>query len=277
MSGVRWVVCLVLLAAHGRASAQSAARKEQVEACAQAAYDGQDDLRYARLLQARTKLVACASDACPLDVREDCARWLKDAQELLPSLTVRVVDPTGLDVTEATISVDETVVPLNGHWIELDPGLHKIHVTAAGEAPGSHESQDVVVVAGEQGRVVTIALQAQPAAAAAAAAPAALTDSRLIVPAPAWLLGAVGLAALGSFATFGILSSNEHAALQDSCAPQCSDAQLQSGQRYALVADISLVGGIAALAGGALWTVFSQKASIVPVRGGVAAVVTTRF
>ena len=95
-------------------------------------------------------------------------------------------------------------------------------------------------------------------------------------PAMAWVLGSVGVAALGSFAYFAISAES-----QTSCAPSCSDGEADEIYRKYLVADISLGVGVVAL--GVATYLFLKTPSkpeqvaigIQPAPGGVA--LGTRF
>jgi hypothetical protein len=190
---------------------------------------------------------------------------------------VRVVDSTQHDVTDATVKLDGSVIALDGRSLPIDPGHHRLEVTA----PHAVSWQQVILVAErEQARVVRVQLQR-----VAAPAHAHHTDVRPSVPTGAWILGGAVVAALGSFAYFAIAATHERGKLETRCAPMCSDEQVQPSRNHALVADISLASALVLLAGGAAWTVLardepgqqSARLAIAPTRDGVVGAMRVRF
>jgi hypothetical protein len=252
-----------------------------MRACVVAANECQVDRDEGRLIAAREKMVACASESCPTQVKRDCVQWLDDLDRRLPSLVVRVVDEAERDVTDAQVQIDGVEITLDGRPVRVDPGRRSIDVQVP-DAPPVH--QMVLAAEREVARVLRIQVQRHVATQALAtpvlqplAARATRDERALSIPTGAWILGGVGVLALGSFTYFGITASEEHAELRAQCGKTCSDAQVQAGRDYALVADLSLVTGLAALAGGVLWTLVGQKdsaphssvqASLAPVRNG---------
>jgi hypothetical protein len=82
--------------------------------------------------------------------------------------------------------------------------------------------------------------------------------------------------------------ANDLRELERSCSPDCSERQRDDGKHKALVADISLGIGIAALGGAVAWTLGSWLAqptdtprvvgfSLVPTRGGAFAAFAARY
>jgi hypothetical protein len=103
-------------------------------------------------------------------------------------------------------------------------------------------------------------------------------------PALAWVAGAVGLAALGSFTIFEILGQNAYTNLKNDCAAAhaCAQADVDAAQTKFIVAGVSL--GVAAVAAGAAAWLFlapgdtpktsapapRARLGIAPVPGGAA-------
>jgi hypothetical protein len=72
------------------------------------------------------------------------------------------------------------------------------------------------------------------------------------VPAGAWVLGGVGLAAMGVFAYFGATGLSDSNTLHTTCSPGCTDAQVQPVRTKLIVADVGLGVGVLSFAA-AIW------------------------
>lgn len=160
---MRWAVAAACFAVVSSIGARGAAGNK--EACIAAA-EGADDLEdHGRLVELRESLVFCESEACPAAVRQDCAHRLDELDKRIPSVVVRAVDENGVDVLDASISVDDKVVAtfIDGKPIKLDPGAHVLRVAPR---TGSPVFETVVAAEGERLRPLTIHLhgKAQPVA-----------------------------------------------------------------------------------------------------------------
>jgi hypothetical protein len=72
-----------------------------------------------------------------------------------------------------------------------------------------------------------------------------------------WVFGAIGVAALGSFATFGVLGYEKHASLKGSCAPRCTSDQTSPVRVEYAIGDVSL--GVSLVSFGiASWLFFTR-------------------
>jgi hypothetical protein len=260
-------------------SASSARADDSVRACIAASTDGQTLRNRGALLGARDRFLACARDACPEVVRSQCARWLADLEQRTPTIVVRAQDATGRDRADASIAIDGAVAKLDGHPVPLDPGEHVLTVTIDAQK----KSEKLLVVEGERTRVVVVRLDAAPAAPVNEAPPAE-PPSRS-VPLGAWIVGGVGIAAIGGGVAFALAARSDLDALNASCSPHCTDAQTHTGRTHALLADILFgVGGVA-IAGAVVWAFVLPSSSpssalrvdVRPVAGGAAAFVTARY
>jgi hypothetical protein len=102
------------------------------------------------------------------------------------------------------------------------------------------------------------------------------------------VLGGVSVVALGSFGFFALSAKKELDQLEEKCAPSCEDSQSDTGRTNALIADISLGVGVAALAGAVTWAILggssepaaSERAAtlaLTPTLHGGYATVSARF
>jgi hypothetical protein len=73
------------------------------------------------------------------------------------------------------------------------------------------------------------------------------------VPVGAWILGGAGVAALGASTYFAFAASDQLHRLNSTCSPHCTDAQTQTGRTDALLFEVSLGVGAAAVAGALVW------------------------
>ena len=204
--------------------------------------------------EARTNLRACAQEACPGLVREDCVGWLGDLAKMFPSVIVDAnVDGQQAISTHVYLDGKLIVDHLDGKTVELDPGEHKVRF----ELPGFPPQEQVVVVSeGVQDRVVTANFHHDVPLPAPTPAP----PGQRPVPPTVWISGAVAIGALASTAVFGSLALSEKSSLSQSCRPFCSDSQLGTLREYALAADVSVgVAAAAAVVGGGLFLMRPER------------------
>lgn len=267
----RLLAC-ALVAALGAASAPAGAAVDKA-ACLDAHQDAQKLRNEGRLRDAREKLLVCAAEACPSLVKVDCERWLPEVEHDLPTVVVRVQDESGVDVTDATLTIDGKATPLDGKPIALDPGVHAFETTRGSGDSASVVKQQVLVRVGEQNRVVDVHFGAQ----------SKKDESTSSGPSPLpWILGGVGVVALGGAAYFGLHARSRLNELRDTCAPQCDPADKPAIQRELVISDVLLGAGVVSL-GVATYLFVTQKSeapktafSIAPTaHGGFFSVATT--
>lgn len=226
------------------------------ETCAKAYETAQSKRHDAKLMEARRDLVTCAQDACPSSVRKDCVAWLSEVEAEVPTIAVKVrVD--GCDRPEALVSLDGAPVSnaAEGRPIEVDPGPHAIKATLGDMS----QDQRIVVAAKEKHRVVTIAWGTKQLCAADGTSPPpgpssmsggqprdASGETRK-VPVLTYVLGGVGVVALGVSAGFGISAWNQKSDLDD-CKGACRRRDVNDMERTYLVADVVGIVGVVSLA-----------------------------
>jgi hypothetical protein len=240
------------------APASVARAEDTVHVCIGASTEGQTLRKQGRLLASRDAMIACARDACPAIVRSHCARWLSEVDAAIPSIVVRAQDATGADVLGARLAIDGRPAKLDGQPVRLDPGEH----TVAIESDHARKEEHVLLIEGESSRRVTLRFAAPPATPAAAPplrdAPAAESHveparRQAHVPTGAWVLGGVGVASLGAATYFALAANSQLGDLKTTCSPHCSDAQTHSGRTDALLFDVFLGAGVAAVASALIW------------------------
>jgi len=160
-----------------------------------------------QLVEARRLLLACAKEACPRVVKNDCRGWLTQVEKELPSLVVRVTLGDA-DVADASVFLDDVRVASDGRAIDVDPGRHVVRV----ERPGALTRETTVVAAvGEQRRAIVVRLD--PAPTRGASPPPPPPPPR---PAPfgAPVVVAAGVGVAGAV-VFGVLQGLARADLTD--------------------------------------------------------------
>jgi hypothetical protein len=221
-----------------------------------AAFDRGQALRaQGQLRAARASFVVCASDSCPAPLRKDCAQGLSAIDTDLPTVVLGARDTAGHDIIPSAVYVDDELVPAaDGRAIAFDPGQHVIRFEHPPDAP---VSEHVVLRVGEHNREILAMFPAPPAAAPPPSTPRSPSPEPAAPPPPerhstrptGWIvaLTGVGVLGLGSFAYFAATGYSARQHLLGTCAPACSDDDV-NGVRYRYIAaDASLGVGLIAL------------------------------
>jgi hypothetical protein len=227
--------------------------------CTTAYEDSQLLRRRGELMAAREAAVACARTQCPAVSRKDCTAWVTELEREIPSVIVIARDEATGDEGGARVSVDGAPRPdiVTGRAFSLDPGPHAFRVEKPGSEPAE---QTITIVRGEHDRVVRFVLRAVRAEAPRAAtvprpapAPEPSTSPRAQPSyVPAIVAGVATLAAFGVSAGFGLTGRSELSNLRGSCAPSCTDEELDAMRTKLLISDVALGVGLV----GALVTTF---------------------
>jgi hypothetical protein len=217
-----------------------------------ASYDAAQRARKAGdLVEARTQLQRCARSDCPELVRVDCAPWLGEVEQALPSVVIRVRNAAGSDAPDARVWLDGALLQegMQGRAIPLNPGRRRVRV----ESGDGRVERVIVAVQGERNRTISITLPAR----ASGPAPGERARSEQperdhAPPTAAWLLAGVSVVGLASFGYFALTGTRELDDLRDECAPTCTHDQLEAARRKLIVADLSLAVAVIS-AGAAAW------------------------
>jgi hypothetical protein len=262
--------------------------------CVNASTAGQTQRDEGKLLDAREQLLRCAREDCPAVVKTHCADWLSELEPQIPSIVVRVLDTSGNDRTDVRASVDGRQLKLDGKATSLDPGEHVVTV----ETPeGTRKEQKVLIVVREKSRILTLQVTSkalpegataplpEPSESPARPSPGAETEPTRI-PLGAFVVGGVGVVALGSALYFGLSARSDYHALERDCAPRCNPDDADAARRKALVSDVSLGIGVAGVVGGVAWALFgsrrgapapSTRLDARPIAGGWLATVSSSY
>ena len=207
------------------------------EQCIDSHRQSQQAQNEGKLVHARELARTCTSLACPGLLISDCARWLSDLDQRIPSVVFEVrVD--GQPNLEAAVTADEKPVTewTRGESLRLDPGEHQFRFELKGYDP---IVQNLLLAEGMRFRVVSVDFKKKPSASAAITpvTPVAPASSEPVAvkerPTPFIVYPLLGLGVLGGagFATFALLGNAKEKDLKDSCSPNCSDADLKPMKR----------------------------------------------
>ena len=257
-----------------------AARADDKQVCLSTYVRAQELRKDERLRAAREAMLACAQTACPPAIAQDCGRWLTEVEGSIPTVVLSLVDRAGQDRSDVRVRLDGAplVERLDGKALEVDPGEHVFRFETSGEAP---IEQRVVVRQGERDRPIRVELPRASAAPALAPSSAAARP----IPLATWVVGGVGVAALGVSAAFGasaLWGSPGWTGLR-SCKPTCNPADVDAVDRKLRIADVALGVGVVALGAAAVFYVTRpsegppQTVALAPLPGGALAAWTVVF
>jgi hypothetical protein len=219
----------------------------EVTVCVQAAEEAQSLRSAHKLLAARARFLACAQAACPAVVRSDCSVWLTDVERLLPSVVVSAKDSHGAELIDVRVLVDGELLTdrLDGLAQPVDPGIRLFRFERQGVAP---IEQQVVIREGERGRRISVALAAPEQKPLPPPLPPP-SSGEPYPPVPTYVFGGIGVAALGSFAYFGLKGRGNANELANTCGKDktCTEEQVSPVRTQLLVADVSLGIGLVAV------------------------------
>ncbi len=212
-----------------------------------------------KLSEARDQLAICGRAECPKLVAHDCAQWMSEVLGMLPSVVPGARDRQGRDLVDVKLSVDGKVVTetLDGKPIAVDPGVHTFRFEAKG-APAALEK--VVVRQGEKNRILTVSLDVgdapevskKPKPIDAGGDGDHREGTSSSPPASAFIVGGLGLAALGA-ALYLTLDANADAhRLRDECAPRCNRSDVDAIEQQRVVAGVTAAGGAALVVAGVI-------------------------
>jgi hypothetical protein len=203
-----WVVAGVLLTQQRSADAANPPSDPAALACIQASEQGQSQRDEGKYRAARETFLRCARDVCPQVVLKSCAGWLRELDEIAPTVVLGARDEDGNDVADVTVTFDGAPIAsrLDGRPIELDAGEHVLRFERGGSTP---VEQRLILRAGQRARVITVTMPSATAR-APSSAPEPPAEVPVVVPAATWprhvtaaalLAGAAGAAGVGLYFT----------------------------------------------------------------------------
>jgi hypothetical protein len=201
-------------------------------------------------------------------LRKDCNQWLDEVDQTMPTVVIAATGPDGRDVAEVRVSVDgqEIAGHLDGRPLALDPGVHTLRYETDGAPP---VLEQIVVRLGEKNRQLTVTFEKRATPRKGESRPGASRP----VPTEVYALGGLGAVAFVSFAYFGLKGRSEATSYKTSCAPYCSQADVDATRVKLIVADASLAVSLVSI-GVATYLYLSRPEEDTRRRGASAAGVT---
>jgi hypothetical protein len=221
-----------------------------------------------KLLEARIELRTCSDSACPSALQADCAGWLAEVHQSIPSVEFLLEVPAGVE-RKPKVLVDGQALDSarQGEPFELNPGAHVFRFELEGYPV---QEQTLVIRQGEKRRVLRVQFQAPapttpPARSEPVPAPAPPVVKRdesvssRPIPVVTYVFAGVSVVAAGTGAYLGLDAVSTYSDREDSCAPNCPDGDVDQLKTQLLLADVA--GGIAIVSAGvALYTFLTRPA-----------------
>lgn len=210
-----------------------------------------------KLRAARAGFARCARESCPTAIRTDCASWLADADEKLPSVIVVAAWEDGAPAPGVVVSVDgERVIgDVEHRGVTLDPGDHGFRFDVDG---GRSVDARYVLREGEKGRVLRVTFARAPRAPSTVPT-ASSPEPHRPVPLSVYVVAGAGVAALAAFGVVGLQATSDLNAMRASpCARTHDCADAPAARARLLISNVGELAGAGALAVAA-WLYLTRK------------------
>ena len=212
-----------------------------------------------KLVDARDAALVCARPACPEVARKDCTSWVSEIETQIPTVIVIARDEATGDEGGAHVLVDGAARSEagSGRAFPLDPGAHVFRIERAGDEP---LEQTITIVQGEHDRILRFALHSDPTRVVAPrnvvapslqpqppqdVAPATPNASpRSVTYVPAITVGAISVVSFAASAFLGLTGRSDLSHLRTTCAPTCSDGEVDPVRAKLVASDVTLGVGI---------------------------------
>lgn len=267
------IFCALSFAQSSAAQDPEASRETSpadVEQCV-AQHDSARKLRLSeRWLAARSAMLACADERCPMAIGADCRAWFEELASVLPTLIVVVQreDPVSRSSPLHVLLDGEPLdLPEPPAPVELLPGRHHLRV----ELGSSFVERDVSLKKGEKNHLEHFRVGPHPLPPPSPSSP--LTPSRPI-PVPTYAFSAGALVAFGGAAALLESALRQRQEAELTCAPYCAHSVRKRIQTRLVLADIAAGTGLV-LAGLGLYSFVRRPVLTSLARGFGPALVTT--
>jgi len=219
-----------------------------------------------KLSLARPALITCSRDVCTQQVRSDCVKWLGEVDAAMSTVVVRARDTNGHDVIDLKVFVDGELFlsKLQGTAVTMDPGQHKIRY----EFPnGKSVEEDVLIAEGEKNRTLRAELKEGTGTGTettSTGTPSPTDGGTTSKGGPGvgpWIIGGIGLVALGVFIGLEADLQSTYSGLKNGCGstapPSCDPGKVSSLQTEIDVAGVMFGVAVAGVVTSATWLIAS--------------------
>lgn len=123
--------------------------------CIETNQSGQSLRNEGKLREARDQFKQCALSSCPGPVQRDCSTWLREVEEILPSVAFSVQDAKGRDLSDVRVTMDGEVLlnQLTGSSVNVNPGRHVFVFSVPGMTDITEEA---LIVEGDKARKIKV-------------------------------------------------------------------------------------------------------------------------
>ncbi len=233
------------------------ARADEKRECVAASEKAQQLRNAGKLIEARDQLAVCGRAECPKIVQGDCTQWMAEVLNALPTVIPAAKDRAGKDIVDARLTIDGKPVTdtLDGKAVPVDPGVHTFRFETKGAAP---IEQQVVVRQAEKNRILPVTFAIGEDAATKQhdeqqQQPSGGAEKSSGPPIVGFALAGAGLVGGGIAAYLGLSADSDARNLRDTCAPKCTQSQVddvKSHQQTAVI--VAVASGVIFAAGVAL-------------------------
>lgn len=217
------------------------------QACFASFVSGQRSRQAGALLDAKRDFTTCASEACPVEVRSTCGRWVREVDVAVPTIVLAAKDGEGHDLIDVRVSVDGAPFSeaLDGRARPIDPGIHTFRF----ERGRRTTTLRTAIREGQKSQAIVGRFAPDPPPAWTGPSPGApLTRP---VPTAAYVFGGFTIVGAGVFAGFALAGRANLSVLDGkACAPRCNEvdpASVSAVRRSYVIADIGLATAIVSL------------------------------
>lgn len=205
--------------------------------------------REASLQAARAAARVCANDACPTLIRADCAQWLFELENAVPSVVFHATVEGVRKSDGVRVFLDGELIQerLSGDAIELEPGIHDVRFETDGYPP---KTEVITVRDGEKKRAIVAKFSTAPISPDGGGIDVPMHRP---VPKGVWALLGVGVGGLASFAVLYGVGRARYADLEDTCKPFCEASEGQAVRGLLIGSYVSVGVGGAAMVASLAW------------------------
>jgi hypothetical protein len=235
--------------------AEAAPAPAAAETCGEAYERAQTEKVAGHYVTASAAALRCSQIDCSTAIVRECLRFYESLEEDTPTLVFSAHRGEGGDLDDVKVEIDgkPAIDKITGRTVAVDPGPHDFVFIHA--ARGRMQVSETARV-GDHARVIEVtfpdpnAKAALPAAAPGAPAPP--PPSARGVPVMTYVLGGVGVVALGSFILFRLEGVNDYNHQNATCSPRCNPTNVDPIRTKFLLSYVSLGLSAASFAGAGL-------------------------
>jgi hypothetical protein len=242
-----------------------AAKPSVGEACSSAYERSQTEKIAGHYVAATAAALECSQLQCSAAIVKECVRFYESLEADTPTLVFSARKSEGGELTDVRVEMDGQVATeqITGRPLAVDPGPHDF--VFVHPQRGRIQVRETARV-GDHARVIEVQFVDPDAKAADKAqvirAPTALGPRR--VPVLSYVLGGVGVVALGSFVYFRVSGVKDYNEYNSSCSPFCDPDDVDPIRKKFTLSYVSLGVGIAAVAGAGLVYVVAPRRDAIP-------------